>query len=84
MKLALIVAIAGVAAAFANSAQAQIAVEDSSYRAQFYSNTDGQNPEPRNLYADDSRDWRSGNAMMLHHANEPDRYRYHGGPKSND
>jgi hypothetical protein len=21
---------------------------------------------------------------LLHHANEPDRYRYHGGPKSND
>jgi hypothetical protein len=21
---------------------------------------------------------------LLHHSNEPDRYRYHGGPKSND
>jgi hypothetical protein len=72
------------AAAFANSAQAQIVVEDPGYRAQFYSGANGQYPGPGNPHTDDRRDWQSGNAMMLHHANEPDRYRYHGGPKSND
>jgi hypothetical protein len=33
------------------------------------------------------RDWQDGNAVVLGHAAqmaEPDAYRYHGGPKSND
>lgn len=67
MKLALIGAVAVVAAAFANSAEARMAVEYASYRTQFYSDTNGQY-----------------RPALLHHANEPDRYRYHGGPKSND
>jgi hypothetical protein len=67
MKLALIGAIALVAAALENCAEAHTAVEDASYRTQFYSETNGQY-----------------HPVLLHHASEPDRHRYHGGPKSND
>jgi hypothetical protein len=83
MKLALIGVVAVVAAAFATPVLAQ---EDPGYRAQFYSNANGQNLDPGNPHADGNyyRGWQSGNTMLLHHANEPDRYRYHGGPKSND
>ena len=81
MKLASIGAAAIVAAAFANSAQAQIAVEGPGYRAQFNSVANGQYPESGNPY---SRDWQRGYADTLRDANGSDRYRYHGGPKSND
>jgi hypothetical protein len=67
MKLALIGAVAVLAAAFANFAEARTAVDDAAYRTQFYSDTNAQ------YYP-----------SLLHHASEPDRYRYHGGPKSND
>jgi hypothetical protein len=41
---------------------------------------------PGNPYADGGY-WRNGNAMVSDHAmqsTETERYRYHGGPKSND
>ena len=82
MRLALIGAVAVVAIAFADSAQAQTA-EDLGYRVQFYSNVNGRNQGVGPL-TDDSRVWQAGNAMTLLHVNEPDRYHYHGGPKSND
>jgi hypothetical protein len=86
MKRALIGAIAAVGAAFATPVLAQAVIEDPGYRAQFYSNANGQNLGPGNPHTDGGyyRDWRRGSAMMLNHANQPDRYRYHGGPKSND
>lgn len=82
MRLALIGAMAAVAIAFAESAQAQTA-EDLGYRVQFYSSANGRN-QGLGPPADDSRIWQTRNAMTQHHANEPDRYHYHGGPKSND
>jgi hypothetical protein len=82
MRLTLIGAIAVVAIAFADSAQAQTA-EDLGYRAQFYSSANGRNQGLGPL-TDDSRFWQTRNAMTQHQANEPDRYHYHGGPKSND
>jgi hypothetical protein len=86
MKLALIGVVGVVAAAFATPALAQAAIEDSGYRAQLYVSANRQNLGPVDPHADGSyyRDWQSGNAMMLHHADEAARYRYHGGPKSND
>jgi hypothetical protein len=84
MKLASIGAVAIVPAAFVNSAQAQIAVEGPGYPARFNSVANSQYSEPGNPYTDDGRDWHRGNANMLHDANGTDRYRYHGGPKSND
>jgi hypothetical protein len=83
MRLALIGAAAFVAIAFVDSAQAQTAVEDLGYRAQFYSNASGQNQRLGPL-TDDSRVGQTRDAMTLQQANEPNRYRYHGGPKSND
>jgi hypothetical protein len=85
MKLALI-GIVSVAAAFAAPALAQAAIENSGYRAQLYVSANRQDLGPADPLADGSysRDWQSGNAMMLHQANEAARYRYHGGPKSND
>jgi hypothetical protein len=84
MKLALIGAVAAIAAAFATAALAQAVTEDHDYRVQFHSDANGQTLGSGNPHTDDSRDLQSGTAMMLHHAYEPDRYRYHGGPKSND
>jgi len=83
MRLALIGAIAVVAITFVDSAQAQTAVEDPGYRARFYSNASGQNQGLGPL-TDDSRVRQTTDAMTLQQANEPSRYRYHGGPKSND
>jgi hypothetical protein len=85
MKLALIGAAAVAAAAFATPVLAQAAIEDPGYCAQFYPDANCQNLGPGNPYTDGSyRDWRNGNAPMSLHADEPDAYRYHGGPKSND
>jgi hypothetical protein len=84
MKLALIGAVAAVTATFTTAALAQAVTEGPGYRTQFYSDANGQTLRSGSPYINDGRDWRSGNAMMLHHAYESDRYRYHGGPKSND
>jgi hypothetical protein len=84
MKLALIGAVAAVTATFATGALAQAITEGPGYRAQFYSDANGQTLGSGNPHINDGCEWRSGNAVMLHHAYEPDRYRYHGGPKSND
>jgi hypothetical protein len=89
MKLALIGAAAVAAAAFATPALAQAVIEDPSYCAQFYPSANCQNLGPGNPYTDGGfyRDWQSANAMMPGYAMqsaEPDDYRYHGGPKSND
>jgi hypothetical protein len=81
MRLALIGAMAVVAISFVDAAQAQTAVEDPGYRAQFYSSASGQNQGLGPL-TDDSRVRQTRDAMTQ--ANEPNRYRYHGGPKSND
>jgi hypothetical protein len=70
MKLALMGAVVAVAATFATGALAQDVTEQPCHRARSHTH--------------DSRGWQSGDVMMLHHAYEPDRYRYHGGPKSND
>jgi hypothetical protein len=86
MKSALIGAAAVAAAAFATPALAQAVIEDPGYCAQFYPNANCQNLGPDNPYTNGGyyRGWQNGNAMMLHQAAEPDAYRYHGGPKSND
>jgi hypothetical protein len=84
MKIAFIGVVAVVAAACVVPTLAE--AEASSYRAQFYVSANRQNLEPIDPYVDVShyRDWQSGNAAMLYHANEAARYCYHGGPKSND
>lgn len=89
MKLALIGATAVAAAAFASAALAQAAPRDLGNCAQFYSDANCQNLGPGKPYADGGsyRDWQNGNAVILGHvtqATEPNAYRYHGGPKSND
>jgi hypothetical protein len=86
MKSALIGAAAVAAAAFATPALAQAVIEDPGYCAQFYPNANCQNLGPNNPYTNGGyyRGWQNGNAMMLHQPAEPDAYRYHGGPKSND
>jgi hypothetical protein len=84
MKPALIGAIAVVAAAFATPALAQAVVEDPGYCAQFYPNANCQELGPGNPYTDGGYYRQNRNAMTLQHAAEPDEYRYHGGPKSND
>jgi hypothetical protein len=86
MKLALIGAAAIAAAAFATPALAQQVIEAPGYCAQFYPNANCQNLGAGNPYTDGGyyRDWRQGNVMMSHQAAEPEAYRYHGGPKSND
>ena len=86
MKLALIGAAAVAAAAFATPVLAQAVIEDPGYCAQFYPDANCQNLGPGNPYTDgDFR--RNESAMVLRHATqltEPEAYRYHGGPKSND
>jgi hypothetical protein len=86
MKSALIGAAAVAAASFATPALAQTVIEDPGYCAQFYPNANCQNLGPGNPYTNGGyyRGWQNGNAMMLDQAAEPDAYRYHGGPKSND
>jgi hypothetical protein len=84
MKLALTGAVVALAATFATAVLAQAATEGPGYRAKFYSDASGQTLGSGKPHPDDGRDWQSGNAMMLHHAYESNRYRYHGGPKSND
>jgi hypothetical protein len=84
MKLALMGAVAAVAATFATAALAQAVTEEPCYRAQVCSNANGRTPGSANSHTHDSRDWQRRDAMMLHHAYDSDRYRYHGGPKSND
>jgi hypothetical protein len=84
MKFALIGATAVAAAAFVTPALAQAVISDPGYCAQFYPNANCQNLGPGNSYTDGGyyRDgnWQNGNAQTA----EPDAYRYHGGPKSND
>jgi hypothetical protein len=86
MKFALIGAAAVAAAAFATPVLAQAVIEDPGYCAQFYPDANCQNLGPGNPYTDgDFR--RNGNTMVLRYATrstEPEAYRYHGGPKSND
>jgi hypothetical protein len=84
MKLVLTGAVAAFAATFATAVLAQAVTEGPGYRAKFYSDPNCQTLGSGKPRADDGRDWQSGNAAMLHHAYESDRYRYHGGPKSND
>lgn len=84
MKLVLTGAVAALAATFATAVLAQTVTEGPGYRAKFYADANGQVLESGKLHTGDGRDWQSGNAMMRHHAYEPDQYRYHGGPKSND
>jgi hypothetical protein len=84
MKSALIGVVAAVAATLATTALAPAVTEASGLRSQFYSNASSQTLKSGNPHTDDRRDWQCGNAMIPPHANESDRYRYHGGPKSND
>jgi len=86
MKLALIGAAAVAAAAFATPALAQAIIEDPGYCAQFDPDANCQNLGAGNPYDDGGnyRNWQNGYAIMSHQAAEPDAYRYHGGPKSND
>jgi len=84
MKLALMGAVAAVTATFATAALAQAVTEGPGYRAQFYSDANGQALGSGYQHTYDDRYWQRGDAMMQHHAYEPGRYRYHGGPKSND
>ena len=83
MKLSLIGS-AAVAATFATSALAQAVTEAPRLRSQFYSDVNSHIVKSGNPHTHDGCDWQNGNAMMLPHANESNRYRYHGGPKSND
>jgi hypothetical protein len=83
MKSALIGAAAVAAVALATPALAQTVIEDPGYCAQFYLNANCENLGPGNPYTNGGY-WQSGHAMMMHQAEEPDAYRYHGGPKSND
>jgi hypothetical protein len=82
MKFALIGAAAVAAAAFATPALAQAVIEDPGYCAQFYPNANCQNLGPGNPYTDGGY-YRDDPAMAAQTA-EPNAYRYHGGPKSND
>jgi hypothetical protein len=86
MKLALIGAAAVVAAAFATPALAQAAIEDPGYCAQFYPNSNCQNPawENPSIDGDYYRDRQNANGVMSHQVVESNAYRYHGGPKYND
>jgi hypothetical protein len=86
MKPALIGVAAVVAAAFAGTALAQAANENSGYPAQLYVSANHVDLGLVDPHADGShyRDWQSRNVMMLHQANEAAPYRYHGGPKSSD
>jgi hypothetical protein len=85
MKFALIGAAAVAAASFATPALAQAVIEDPGYCAQFYPNANCQNLGPGNPYTYGGyyRDYNWQNGMATQTA-EPDAYRYHGGPKSND
>ena len=86
MKLALMGAVATVTATFATAALAQAVTEDPGHRAQFYSDSNGQTTGSGNPRTFDDRYWQGWDAATMPHADadEPDRYRYHGGPKSND
>jgi hypothetical protein len=84
MKLVLTGAVTVLAATFATAVLAQPVTESPGYRAKFYADANGRTLGSGKPHAADGRDWQSGNAMMLQHAYESDRYRYHGGPKSND
>jgi hypothetical protein len=86
MKLALIGAAAVVTAAFAAPALAQAVISNPGRCAQFYPDANCENLGPGNPYTDGGyyRAWQNGYAVMSHHTAEPDAYRYHGGPKSND
>jgi hypothetical protein len=79
MKLALIGAAAVAAAAFATPALAQQVIEDPGYCAQFYPNANCQNLGPGNPYTDGGY-FRDRATRTV----QPDKYRYHGGPKSDD
>jgi hypothetical protein len=83
MKSSLIGAAVVAAVAFVTPALAQTVIEDPGYCAQFYPNANCQNLGPGNPYTNGGY-WQNGNAMMMRQAAEPDAYRYHGGPKSND
>ena len=85
MKLTLIGAAAVAAAAFATPVLAQAVIEDPGHCALFHPNANCQNLGPGNPYTDGGY-WRNGNAMVSDRmlSAEAGRYRYHGGPKSND
>jgi hypothetical protein len=84
MKLVLMCAVVALAATFATAVLAQTVRGDPAHRAKFYSDANSPALGLGKPHTDEGRDWRSGNAMILHHGYESDRYRYHGGPKSND
>jgi hypothetical protein len=86
MKSALMGAAAIAAAAFATPVLAQAVIEDPGYCAQFYPNANCQNLAAGNPYTDGGyyRDWQRDNVTISQQTAEPDAYRYHGGPKSND
>jgi hypothetical protein len=86
MKLALIGAAAIAAAAFATPVMAQAVANGPGYCAQFYPSANCQNLGAGNPYTDGSyyREWQKDNVVMPPQAAEPDAYRYHGGPKTND
>jgi hypothetical protein len=79
MKFNLVGAAAVVAAAFATPGLAQAVIEDPGYCAEFYLNANCQNLGPGNPYTD---------GVYYHddpaQTAEPNAYRDHGGPKSND
>ena len=79
MKFALIGATAVAAAAFAAPALAQAVISNPGYCAQFYPDANCQNLGPGNPYTD---------GVYYHddpaQTAEPNAYRDHGGPKSND
>ncbi len=74
MKFNLVRAAAVVAAAFATPGLAQAVIEDPGYCAEFYLNANCQNLGPGNPYTDG----------VPAQTAEPNAYRDHGGPKSND
>jgi hypothetical protein len=86
MNLALIGAAAIAAAAFATPVLAQAVIEEPGYCTQYSPNANCQNMGQGNPYTDGGY-WQKGNAVELGYATqsaEPEAYRYHGGPKSND
>ena len=79
MKFALIGAAAVAAAAFSAPALAQAVIENPGRCVQFYPDANCQNLGPGNPYNDGGY-FRDRATRTF----QPDEYRYHGGPKSND
>jgi hypothetical protein len=84
MKLVLMGAVAAIAATFATAALAQSVTEEAGRRAEVRSDANAPTPRSGNPLGEDIRNQQSRDTTMPHDADEPDQYRYHGGPKSND